>query len=319
MTRAAVTGGGGFIAGHLIKRLLSEGYDVTTADIKPLDEWHQVFDIPSMPSFDLSDRKNAGTFLNLADADEVYHLAADMGGMGFISSHEVETIHSFDITSALLRRIDGEKFFYSSSACIYPEYRQMESTAPALKESDAYPADCDTPYGFEKLYGEQALAAYHRAGRLDPRIARFHNIMGPNGTWNGGREKAPAAICRKVAKAVRDGKSEIEIWGDGEQTRSFLYIDECVEGIRRIMDSDFTEPLNLGSDEGVSINELVTMVESIAGVTLHRVYDLTEPSGVRGRNSDNTLISKVLGWAPSASLFDGLEKTYSWVYDQVSA
>jgi len=319
VTTAAVTGGGGFIAGHLIKRLLNEGYDVVTADIKPYDEWHQQFDIPSMSEFDLSDRGNAETFLSFAEADEIYHLAADMGGMGFIHFHEVETIHSFDITSALLRQVEGQKFFYSSSACIYPEYRQMESTVPALKESDAYPADCDTPYGFEKLYGEQALAAYHRAGLVDSRIARFHNIMGPYGTWRGGREKAPAAICRKVAKAAIHGKTEIEIWGDGNQTRSFLYVDECVEGIRRMMNSDYSEPLNLGSDEGVSINELVSMVEEIAGVSLHRVYDLTEPQGVRGRNSDNTLIKETLGWAPSASLFDGLEKTYAWVYDQVSA
>lgn len=317
MTTAAVTGGGGFIAGHLIKRLLDEGYDVITADIKPFNEWHQQFDIPSMSEFDLSDRENARSFLSFAEADEIYHLAADMGGMGFIHFHEVETIHSFDITSALLRAIDGQRFFYSSSACIYPEFRQLTRDVPALKESDAYPADCDTPYGFEKLYGEQALAAYERAKLLEPRIARFHNIMGPYGTWRGGREKAPAAICRKVAEAVKRGKKEIEIWGDGNQTRSFLYIDECVEGIRRIMNSDCSTPLNLGSDEGVSINELVSMVEQIAGVTLHRVYDLTMPQGVRGRNSDNTLIQETLGWSPSASLYAGLEKTYEWIYNQI--
>lgn len=318
MTTVAVSGGGGFIAGHLIKRLLEEGFDVVTADIKPLDEWHQVFKgVPSLSSFDLSVTENAESFLDL-DVDQVYHLAADMGGMGFISKHEVETVHSFDITSRLLKATDGQRFFFSSSACTYPEYKQLTSEEVSLKESDAYPADCDTSYGWEKLYGEQALAAYQRADLLETRVARFHNIFGPQGTWDGGREKAPAAICRKVATALKTGIHEIEIWGDGEQTRSFLYVDECIEGIRRIMDSDFAEPLNLGSDEGVSISQLVSMVEEIAGVTLTRTYNLDAPQGVRGRNSDNTLIKDVLGWAPSAKLYDGLERTFAWVYDRVS-
>lgn len=317
MKTVVVTGAGGFIGGFLVRRLLDEGFDVRAADIKPRSMWYQVHDeANSCFSYDVGNRDLASTLLD--GADDCYHLAADMGGLGFIASNEVGPAHSIDITSALLMAGHVERFFFSSSACVYPEYRQLTEVV-SLKEDDAYPADCDMVYGWEKLYGEQLLHAHRNERGLKTRIARFHNIMGPHGTWDGGREKAPAAICRKVAQAKLSGDHRIEIWGDGEQTRSFLYIDECIEGIRRIMESDYSDPLNLGSDECVSINQLVSMVEEIAGIELVREYNLNAPQGVRGRNSDNSRISEVLGWSPSAKLFDGLKETYAWVYQQVSA
>lgn len=320
MTKALVAGAGGFIGGHLVKSLQDRGYEVVAADIKHRNNWYQVHD-----DVDIADRMDlrlpgpcwGATF----QVDRVYNLAADMGGMGFIASHRVDCMKSALININLMEEgFKGgiDRFFYASSACVYPDFMQ-DVTDISLKEDDAWPADPEPGYGLEKLYGEQFAKYYMEEKGLTTRVARFHNIFGPKGAWEGGREKAPAAICRKVAEAVISGDHTIEIWGDGEQTRSFLYIDECVEGIHRIMDSDVPYPLNLGSDELVSINQLVTMTEEIAGVKLERTYNLTQPQGVRGRNSDNELIKGLLGWAPSAQLVDGMEKTFKSIYDEVKA
>ncbi|HEX8086004.1 MAG TPA: NAD-dependent epimerase/dehydratase family protein [Solirubrobacteraceae bacterium] len=315
-----VAGGGGFIGGHLAKTLLDQGFRVRSVDVKPLDEWYQVHD----------DVENLVLDLRLADAcdealtgaDEVYQLAADMGGMGFIENNKALCMLSVLVNTHMLQaalKHDVAKFFYSSSACVYAGDKQTDPDNPGLKESDAYPAMPEDGYGWEKLFSERMCRHFREDFGLYTRVARYHNVYGPEGTWTGGREKAPAAICRKVAEAMLTGRHEIEIWGDGEQTRSFMYIDDCTYGTQRIMDSDITEPLNLGSDEMVSINQLVDIVEGIAGITLERQYNLDAPKGVRGRNSDNTLISELLGWAPSITLQEGLEKTYAWIYDQVAA
>ena len=315
-----VAGGGGFIGGHLAKTLLDQGFRVRSVDVKPLDEWYQVHD----------DAENLVLDLRLADAcdealtgaDEVYQLAADMGGMGFIENNKALCMLSVLVNTHMLQaalKHDVAKFFYSSSACVYAGDKQTDPDNPGLKESDAYPAMPEDGYGWEKLFSERMCRHFREDFGLYTRVARYHNVYGPEGTWTGGREKAPAAICRKVAEAKLTGRHEIEIWGDGEQTRSFMYIDDCTYGTQRIMDSDITEPLNLGSDEMVSINQLVDIVEGIAGIKLERRYDLDAPKGVRGRNSDNTLIKELLGWAPSITLQEGLEKTYAWIYDQVAA
>jgi nucleoside-diphosphate-sugar epimerase len=257
----------------------------------------------------------------VAGASTVYNLAADMGGMGFIEYHRADCMLSVLIsTHLLLAARDGgvERFFYASSACVYNAEKQGLSDVQPLKEEDAYPAMPEDGYGWEKLFTERMCRHFSDEFGLVTRVARYHNVYGPLGTWDGGREKAPAAICRKVAGAVLSGIHEIEIWGDGEQTRSFMYIDDCVEGTLRIMESDFGEPINLGSDRLVTINALVDIVESIAGVKLKRTYNLSAPMGVRGRNSDNALLRKVLAWEPQTSLEDGLEKTYGWIYDQLS-
>lgn len=311
-----VSGAGGFIGGHLVARLLEEDEDVIAVDIKPLDEWHQVHGaLKNIHSCDLSDPNN----VDLDGVDTVYHLAADMGGMGFISSHRIDCMESVVLTINLLNDAQYEgvqKFFYASSACVYPDFRQRE-THVSLKESDAWPADPEPGYGLEKLYGEQLCKFYKEEYGLETRVARFHNIFGEYGTFKGGREKAPAALCRKVAEAVKYGIDEIDIWGDGEQTRSFLHVDECIEGIMRLVGSDIDYPLNIGSNELVSVNSLVTMIEDYAGVKLKRRYDLSAPQGVRGRNSDNTLIRQVLGWAPNLPLRSGIERTFDWISEQV--
>jgi nucleoside-diphosphate-sugar epimerase len=257
----------------------------------------------------------------VAGASTVYNLAADMGGMGFIEYHRADCMLSVLIsTHLLLAARDGgvERFFYSSSACVYNTEKQGLSDLQPLKEEDAYPAMPEDGYGWEKLFTERMCRHFSDEFGLVTRVARYHNVYGPLGTWDGGREKAPAAICRKVAEAVLSGIHEIDIWGDGEQTRSFMYIDDCVEGTLRLMESDFGEPINLGSDRLVTINQVVDIVESIAGVKLKRTYNLSAPMGVRGRNSDNTLLRKVLAWEPQISLEDGLERTYSWIYAQLS-
>jgi GDP-D-mannose 3',5'-epimerase len=315
-----VAGGGGFIGGHLIAGLLSEGHRVRSVDVKPLDQWYQVHEEAENAVLDLC-LKDACTEA-LVDAVDVYNLAADMGGMGFIENNKALCMLSVLINTHMLQAAqerDVQRFFYSSSACVYAADKQTDSDNPGLKESDAYPAMPEDGYGWEKLFSERMCRHFREDFGLHTRVARYHNVYGPEGTWSGGREKAPAAICRKVAEAKLAGKSQIEIWGDGEQTRSFMYIDDCVFGSKAILDSDILEPINLGSSEMVTINQLVDIVESIAGIKLERHYDLSAPKGVRGRNSDNTMIQELLNWQPSISLLAGLEKTYAWVFDQVAA
>ncbi len=316
--KALCAGAGGFIGGHLAKSLLDKGYDVIAVDIKNKEDWYQVHEGSEiMDETDL--RLPDNCYWATWDVDYVFNLAADMGGMGFISSHKVDCMKSALITINLLDKscLNGvKKFFYASSACVYPNYKQ-EVELVSLKESDAWPADPEPGYGLEKLYGEELCKFYKEEFKLETRVARFHNIFGVNGCFDGGREKAPAAICRKVIEAKLTNSDEIEIWGDGEQTRSFLYVDECIEGIERIFRSDFSDPINLGSDELVSINQLIDMVEDIAGVKLRRKYDLSKPQGVRGRNSNNDLIKERLGWAPSSKLYDGMVKTYNWIYNEL--
>lgn len=313
-----VAGGGGFIGGHLVADLLAQGKTVRSVDVKPLDEWYQVHPDAQNTVGDLSllDQAEAAT----KGAREVYMLAADMGGMGFIENNKALCMLTVLTSTHMLQaaqKYDVERYFYSSSACVYAADKQTDPGVTALKESDAYPAMPEDGYGWEKLFSERMARHFHEDFGLTTRMARYHNVYGPEGTWTGGREKAPAAVCRKIAEAVISGRHELEIWGDGEQTRSFMYIDDCVKGSQMILASDLEEPINLGSAELVSINQLYSIVEEIAGITCERKYDLTAPQGVRGRNSDNTMINEVFGWEPSISLADGLAKTYAWVYDQV--
>jgi len=316
MRRVVVCGAGGFIGGHLVKRLKREGFWVRGVDLKEHEYARTMAD-----EFILDDLRNQDAARRAVEGvEEVYQLAADMGGAGYIftGEHDAEVMHnSATINLNILEygRLAGvKKFFYSSSACIYPKYNQLDPANPVCSEDSAYPAAPDSEYGWEKLFSERLYLAYARNYGLAVRIARFHNIFGPEGTWDGGKEKAPAAICRKIAE-VQDG-AEIEIWGDGEQTRSFLYIDECVEGVRRFMNSDFAGPLNIGSEEMVTINQLAAHVTAISGKVI-KVRHVDGPLGVRGRNSDNRLILRKLSWKPSLPLRTGLEKTYDWIEQQV--
>jgi nucleoside-diphosphate-sugar epimerase len=320
MQRVLVTGAGGFIGGHLVAELRNRGVDAIRAvDVKDAAEWYQRFDDVENVKADVSLREEA--YKAVAGVDTVFNLAADMGGMGFIENNKALCMLSvLTSTHVLLAARDAgvERFFYSSSACVYAADKQTDTDVTALREEDAYPAMPEDGYGWEKLFTERMCRHFREDFGLATRVARYHNVYGPNGTYDGGREKAPAAICRKVATAKLTGDHRIPIWGDGEQTRSFMYIDDCVEGTLRITQSDVVEPLNLGSDELVTINQLVDIVETIAGVKLERSYQLDAPQGVRGRNSDNTKIEQMLGWQPSISLADGLEKTYRWIYDQIT-
>jgi nucleoside-diphosphate-sugar epimerase len=315
--KALVCGAGGFIGGHLVKRLKKEGYWVRGADIKKHEYSKSQAD--EFLVGDLRDQKFCEKVFNLP-FDEVYQLAADMGGAGYIftGDHDADVMHNsaqINLNALHFGRLAKiKKIFFSSSACIYPERNQMDPNNPNCAESSAYPAAPDSEYGWEKIFGERMYLAYKRNFGLEVRIARFHNIFGPEGSWNNGKEKSPAAICRKVAQA-KDGGT-IEMWGDGKQTRSYLYIDECLEGVRRLMKSSFTGPVNIGSEEMVSINELAQMVMDIARKKLS-VKHIKGPLGVRGRSSDNRLIKKELGWAPSTKLYDGLTKTYAWIEEQV--
>jgi nucleoside-diphosphate-sugar epimerase len=321
MKKVVITGAGGFIGGHLVKYLQSKGYDqIVAADIKPLDQWYQVHEGAENISTDVS--KIDSCLRITKNADEAYNLAADMGGMGFIENNKALCMLSVLTNTHMLMacRENGVKqYFYSSSACVYAADKQTRTDITALKEEDAYPAMPEDGYGWEKLFSERMCRHFREDFGITTRVARFHNVYGPYGTYDGGREKAPAAICRKVANAKLNGIREIEIWGDGEQTRSFMYIDDCVFGVDSIMHSHIEYPINLGSSEMVSINQLVDMVEDIAGIKLKRTYNLGAPKGVRGRNSDNTKIKKELNWEPSISLHNGLEKTYAWIYDEIKS
>ncbi len=314
-----VTGAGGFIGGHLVGRLLAEGRRVKAVDVKPRRDWWQWHEgAVNRPCMDL--RSGVHAWSAVEGCREVYDLAADMGGMGFIESHKLDCMRSALIGLQLLEasaRVGVQRFFFSSSACVYPGYRQEWADLPALRESDAYPADPEDGYGWEKLFIERLCRHYGEETPMQVRVARYHNVYGEAGSWTGGREKAPAAICRKVAEAKLAGTREIDIWGDGEQTRSFMFVDDCVEGTLRIMASDCHEPLNLGSDRLVTINQLVAMVQAIAGTDL-RVVHVKGPLGVRGRNSDNALLRSRIGWEPQVTLEEGLERTYRWVADQVA-
>jgi GDP-D-mannose 3',5'-epimerase len=320
-TPVLVAGGGGFIGGHLVSALLAEGFeDVRSVDIKPVEQWYQVHGVADNRQFDLSlldDCRQSVDGVGL-----IYNLAADMGGMGFIETNKAACMLSVLINTHLLgaaKEAGVPRLFYASSACVYAADKQTDSDVTALKEADAYPAMPEDGYGWEKLFSERMCRHFREDFGIATRIARYHNVYGPDGTYDGGREKAPAAICRKVIEAKMSGDLQIEIWGDGEQTRSFMYIDDCVQGTRMLTDSNVIEPINIGSDELVSINQLVDIVEEIANVELKRNYKLDAPKGVRGRNSDNSLIQEKLGWAPSISLSDGMEKTYAWIFDQMNA
>jgi GDP-D-mannose 3', 5'-epimerase len=316
-----ITGAGGFIGGNLISSLRARGYKrLRAVDIKPFDQWYQSFDDVENLSLDLNLKDNCEVAAK--GAAEIYNLAANMGGMGFIESNKALCMLSVLINTHMLQaaaKYGVEKFFYSSSACVYNGDKQKTFEAPSLKEEDAYPALAEDGYGWEKLFSERMCRHFSEDFGLYTRVARFHNVYGPWGTWDGGREKAPAAICRKVIQAKVSGKHEIEIWGSGNQTRSFMYIDDCIKGIDLIMRSEIREPINLGSSEAVTINRLVDTVEEIAGIKLKRKYDLSAPKGVNGRNSDNTLIKKCLNWEPNTPLRTGLEATYRWIYDQYLA
>ena len=316
MTKCLVTGAGGFIGHHLVSYLVDRGYYVRGVDIKEPE-----YEASRAHEFQLLDlRAVENCEQAMAGMDEVYGLAANMGGIGFIETHKAEIVRDntlMNLNSIEAARKHGvRRYLYTSSACIYPGYLQDKTEVTPLREVDAYPADPEDGYGWEKLYMERVCRHYSEDFGLETRVVRFHNIFGPLGAYDGGREKSPAAMCRKIAMA-NDG-DEIEIWGDGQQTRSYCYIDDCVEGIYRLMTSDYREPLNLGQDRMISINELVDIIAEIGGKRIKRRYDLTKPQGVRGRNSDNTLMREVLNWQPTTSLEDGLTKTYRWIQDQVT-
>jgi len=314
-----VAGAGGFIGGHLVAALKARGDEVRAVDVKPLDQWQQRFAGVDNRVLDLQSIDSCREAV--AGVQQVFNLASDMGGMGFIENNKALCMLSVLINTHLLmasREAGVDRFFFSSSACVYAGYRQTSAEVTALKESDAYPAMPEDGYGWEKLFSERMCRHFREDFGLATRVARYHNVYGPHGTYDGGREKAPAAICRKVAQAVLSAKHGIEIWGDGQQTRSFMYIDDCIKGTLAIMDSDIEAPINLGSNELVTINELVDTVEEIAGVHLERRYNLSAPQGVRGRNSDNTMIRERLDWEPSTRLEDGLRQTYNWIFGEMS-
>src|SRR5256886_3006724 len=314
-----VCGGGGFIGGHLMADLLRQGNKVRAVDVKPFSEWFQMFPEAENSELDLCEKEACERAVT--DVDLVYNLAADMGGMGFIENNKALCMLSVLINTHLLmaaKDAGASRFFYASSACVYAADKQTDPDVTALKEDDAYPAMPEDGYGWEKLFSERMCCHFREDFGLTTRVARYHNVYGPHGTYDGGREKAPAAICRKVIEAKLSGKHEIEIWGDGKQTRSFMWIDDCVKGTQMIMDGDYVDPLNLGSSELVSINQLVDIVEEIGGVKLKRSYNLKAPKGVNGRNSDNTLIQKIYDWEPATKLRDGLERTYRWIHDQMA-
>lgn len=316
--RVLVAGGGGFIGGHLVRSLLGDGHDVRVVDWAPFATWWQQHPQADNVVADLRDPQTCRDAV--ASCDHVYNLACDMGGMGFIEHNKARCMLSVLSTGHLLEASVAagvSRLFFASSACVYPAQRQDRPDVTGLCEDEVYPADPEDGYGWEKLFSERMCRHFSEDFGIETRVARFHNVYGPHGTWTGGREKVPASLCRKVAHARLQGDTTIEIWGDGEQTRSFLYVDDCIDGVRTLMDSSVSTPVNIGSDEMVSINELADVIARIAGVELGRTHDLRAPQGVRGRSSDNTFVREALGWEPRWSLADGLAPTFAWVADQV--
>ena len=315
-----VCGAGGFIGGHLTKQLMDEGHEVVCADIKPLEFWFQIFDENINFCMDLKEYENC--LKATKGVDFIYNMACNMGGMGFIENNKAECMLSVLINTNLLRASlinKVQKYFFSSSACVYNSSKQKNTFVDGLKEEDAYPADPEDGYGWEKLFSERMCRHFKEDFGLETRVVRYHNVYGPLGTYDGGREKAPAAICRKIVLAKKNNIDTIDVWGDGEQTRSFMYIDDCLDGTQKIFNSDINDVLNLGSDEQVSINQMIEIIEKIANKKVKKKYQLDKPKGVRGRSSDNTKISKELNWAPSITLQNGLEKTYKWINDQIDS
>lgn len=313
-----IAGGGGFIGGHLAKSLVSRGYIVRVVDVKPLEEWYQINDGAENIVANLEEKD--ACFSATEGCDEVYNLACNMGGMGFIENNKALCMLSILINTHLLmaaKKYKIKKYLYSSSACVYAADKQTETEITALKESDAYPAMPEDGYGWEKLFSERMCKHFEEDFGMNIRVVRFHNVYGPEGTWRGGREKAPAALCRKIIEAKKTGKLEIEVWGDGKQTRSFMYIDDCITGLDKLMESNFSDPINLGRSEMVSINQLIDIISEIADVKVERMHDLNAPQGVRGRNSDNTLILDKLNWEPEVDLKTGLAATYKWIEEQI--
>ena len=318
MSKYLVCGAGGFIGGYLVKSLIDEGHQVVCADIKPIEYWFQSFEVCKNFSLDLKEIENCEKIIE--GVDYVYNMACNMGGMGFIENNKAECMLSVLINTNMLRacrKFNVKKYFFSSSACVYNGQKQIETFVPGLKESDAYPAEPEDGYGWEKLFSERMCKHFTEDFGLETRCIRYHNVYGPLGTFDGGREKAPAAICRKVASAKIHNEKSIEVWGDGEQTRSFMFIDDCIYGTKKIFNSDFRDVYNLGSSEQVSINQMIDMVEKIAEYKVEREYLLDKPKGVRGRSSDNTKIINDFKWEPNIKLYSGLEKTFSWIYQSL--
>jgi len=314
-----ICGAGGFIGGHLVKNLMEEGHEVVCVDIKPLEYWFQIYEINKNFSLDLKSYDNC---LKVTKSiDYIYNMACNMGGMGFIENNKAECMLSVLINTNLLRAClvnNVKKYFYSSSACVYNGTKQKKTFVPGLKEEDAYPAEPEDGYGWEKLFSERMCRHFNEDFGLETRVVRYHNVYGPLGTYDGGREKAPAAICRKIIDAKSNNKKEIEVWGDGEQTRSFMYISDCIEGTKKIFNSDLKEPYNVGSSEQVSINQMIELIEEIADYKVKKKYLLDKPKGVRGRSSDNSKIIKDLNWSPILSLKEGLKLTYSWISSEMN-
>ena len=318
MSKYLVCGAGGFIGGYLVKSLIDEGHQVVCADIKPIEYWFQSFEICKNFSLDLKEIENCEKIIE--GVDYVYNMACNMGGMGFIENNKAECMLSVLINTNMLRackKYNVKKYFFSSSACVYNGQKQIETFVPGLKESDAYPAEPEDGYGWEKLFSERMCRHFTEDFGLETRCIRYHNVYGPLGTFDGGREKAPAAICRKVASAKIHNEKSIEVWGDGEQTRSFMFIDDCIYGTKKIFNSNLRDVYNLGSSEQVSINQMIDMVEKIAEYKVEREYLLDKPKGVRGRSSDNTKIINDFKCEPNIKLYSGLEKTFSWIYQSL--
>jgi len=318
MARFLVAGAGGFIGGHLVSHLLKDGHKVVCADIKPLQYWFQIFEENKNYVLDLKEYENC--LQATKDVDFIYNMACNMGGMGFIENNKAECMLSVLVNTNLLRASKihkVKKYLFSSSACVYNAEKQEKNFIPGLKEDDAYPAMPEDGYGWEKLFSERMCRHFNEDFGIETRVVRYHNVYGPLGTFDGGREKAPAALCRKIALAKINNNKTIDVWGDGEQTRSFLYIDDCVIGTNKVFNENFNKPLNVGSEEQVSINQMINIIEEIADYKVDKNYQLDKPKGVRGRCSDNSLVKEKIGWQPTYSLKQGLEKTYEWIYNEL--
>jgi len=320
MSKFLIAGAGGFIGGHLVKSLMKEGHEVVCADVKPLHLWFQLFDDNKNYSVDLKEYENC--LITSKGVDYIYNMACNMGGMGFIENNKAECMLSVLINTNLLRASlvnNVEKYFFSSSACVYNGSKQNETFISGLKESDAYPAEPEDGYGWEKLFSERMCRHFTEDFKLQTRVARYHNVYGPLGTYDGGREKAPAALCRKIIQAKLNSQNKIQVWGDGEQTRSFMFIDDCLEGTKTLFSKNHIEPFNIGSEEQVSINQMIEIIQEIANIKIEKEHQLDKPLGVRGRSSNNDLVREKLNWDIKIKLKDGLEKTYKWIYDEITS